>query len=232
MKRLRSQLPIAVLCLVVGVLVAAQFRAERLLARSDVPSSVTDQATYISQLYESTTQLRQQAGQLTDEVRQYQSSGSNGKSNLDSLVRDLQNLRMANGEVEATGPGVTVSVEGDLTVFELQDLVNELRNASAEAIAVNDVRVVTRSAVITDEAGRILIDRQPVARPYTLEAIGEPDTLLHALQRKGGLIALLQARNAALQITVAKHDIADQAGWVKLPKTAVDFTTTYSRPAP
>ncbi|MFL5735588.1 MAG: DUF881 domain-containing protein [Chloroflexia bacterium] len=232
MSRLRLHLPIAVLCLLVGVMVAAQFRTQRLLGRSDVPSSVTDQATYISQLYESTTELRQQANQLSSELNQYRSSDSTGKSNLDALVRDLQNIRMANGEVEATGPGVTVTADGDLTVFELQDLVNELRNASAEAIAVNGVRVVTRSAIVTDEAGRIIIDRQPVARPYRLEALGDPDTLQHALQRKGGLIALLQARDTALQITVTRHDTDKPTTWAKLPKTALDFTWVYSQAAP
>ena len=231
MKNLRVQLPIAVLCLLVGVMVAAQFRTQRLLGRPAAPSA-TDQATYISQLYESNTELRQQADQLSAELSQYQSRTSTGGSNLESLVRDLQNIRMANGEVEATGPGVTVMADGDLTVFELQDLVNELRNASAEAIAVDQVRVVTRSAIVTDEAGRIVIDRQPVARPFRLEAIGEPDTLLHALERKGGLIALLQARNSSLQITVSKHDIDKTSDWLKLPKTALDFSWTHSQPAP
>src|SRR5207248_168025 len=109
---------------------------------------------------------------------------------------------------------------------------NELRNASAEAIAVNGVHVVTRSAIITDQAGRIVVDHQPVASPYRLEAIGEPDTLQHALERKGGLIALLEARDSALQINVTKHDINDRSGWVRLPKTALDFTSVYSQPAP
>ena len=97
---------------------------------------------------------------------------------------------------------------------------------------MNGVRVVTRSAIAPDESGGITIDRQPLARPYRLEAIGEPDTLLHALQRKGGLIALLEARNSALKITVTKHGIADQAGWLKLPKIAAQFTWVYSQPVP
>ena len=143
------------------------------------------------------------------------------------MVKDLQNLRMANGEVEVVGPGVSVFADGNLTVFELQDLVNELRNAGAEAIAVNGVRVVARSAIVADEQDRITIDRQLLSRPYRLEAIGEPDTLLHALERKGGLIALLQARDSQLTISVVKHDIKDDANWLKLPKTAVDFSWTY-----
>jgi uncharacterized protein YlxW (UPF0749 family) len=231
MNSVRSQVLLAILCLLVGIMVVTQFRSQR-LARVEVPSSASDQATYISQLYESNIALQQQATELSEELAQYHSSGPSGKSNLDALVRDLQNLRMANGEVEVTGPGVTVMVDGDLTVFDLQDLVNELRNASAEAVAVNGVRVVTRSAIVADEAGRLTVDRQPLARPYRLEAIGEPDTLLHALERKGGLIALLEARNAAPKIKVSKHDVGDEAGWLKLPKTAMEFSWVYGQVAP
>ena len=228
MRTLRSQLLIGFLCLVLGVMFVTQFRSQR-ASRDDVPTSATDQATYISQLYESNVNLQQQADDLSKELSQYQSSDSSGKSNLGNLVKDLQNLRMATGQVEAVGPGVTVLVDGDITVFELQDLVNELRNASAEAISVNSVRVVTRSAIAPDESNRITVDRQPLSRPYRLEAIGEPDTLLHALQRKGGLIALLQARNSALKIDVSKHDIEAKSDWLKLPKTALDLTAVYGQ---
>jgi uncharacterized protein YlxW (UPF0749 family) len=219
------------MCLLLGVALVMQFRAQR-QAHQGVPVSASDQATYISQLYENNTELRQQVDQLSRELADYEQDTTGGKSNLDTLVRDLQNLRVANGEVEVAGPGVTVLVEGSLTVFELQDLVNELRNASAEAVAVNGVRIVARSAIVADEEGRITVDRQPLARPYRLEAIGNPDTLLPALERKGGLIALLEASNSELKIKVNKHTVEDEAGWLKLPRTALDFTWVYSRPAP
>lgn len=225
----RGQLILGFLCLLLGVMLVTQFRSQR-LAREDVPVSSSDQATYISQLYDSNTQLRQQVGQLSQEVTQYKQDTSGGKSNLASLVRDLQNLRMANGEVEVVGPGVSVQVEGELTVFELQDLVNELRNASAEAIAVNGVRVVTRSAIVADEQGRILLDRQPLSPPYRMEAIGAPDTLAPALQRKGGLTALLEAGDSKLKFSVLKRDLKDEASWLKLPRTALDFNWTYAQP--
>jgi uncharacterized protein YlxW (UPF0749 family) len=227
MRNVRGQALIATICLVLGVMLVTQFRSQK-QARGDLSASSTDQATYISQLYDSNTQLRQQVSQLTQDVGQYK---DDGKSNLDAMVRDLQNLRMANGEVEVSGPGVSVLVEGDLTVFELQDLVNELRNASAEAVAVNGIRVVTRSSLTTDQDGGTLLDRQPVTAPYRLDAIGSPDTLAPALQRKGGLIALLQADNARLKITVTRHEVSDKAHWLSLPRTALQFDWTYAQPA-
>ncbi len=231
MKSLRIQILTGILCLIIGGMVVTQYRSQY-IARADVTPSAGDQATYISQLYESTTELQQQANELDKEVRQYQSSNATGKSKLDTMVHDLQNLRIANGEVEVTGPGIAVTVDGNLTVFELQDLVNELRNASAEAVAVNNVRVVTRSSIVADQNGGITIDRQSIRRPYRLEAIGEPDTLFHAVERKGGLIALLRARDAGLQITVAELGTDDKANWLKLPKTALDFSLVYGQPAP
>lgn len=218
------------LCLLLGATLVMQFRSQ-MSAREEVPDAGTDQATYISQLYDSNTQLRQQVSQLSQEVAQYKQDTSSGKSNLASLVRDLQNLRMSNGNVEEVGTGVEVLVEGKLTVFEMQDLVNELRNASAEAIAVNGVRVVTRSAIVADEQDRILLDRQPLLPPYRLEAIGAPDTLAPALQRKGGLIALLEAGDPNLKFNVVKHNVNDQGVWLKLPKTALDFNWTYAKPS-
>jgi uncharacterized protein YlxW (UPF0749 family) len=208
-----------------------QFRSQK-AARGEVPQSATDQATYISQLYDSTSELRGQVDALRSELDQYRQNSSGGKSNLESLTRDLENLRMANGEVEVTGPGATLLVDGDVTLFELQDLVNELRNASAEAIAVNGVRVVTRSAIVVDQDGRITVDRQPLSRPYRLEAIGDPDTLVPALERKGGLIALLRAGDVGLTIEVTRQDAEDRADWITLPRTAVGFGWEYAQPVP
>jgi uncharacterized protein YlxW (UPF0749 family) len=229
MNSLRAQLLIGAVCLLLGVTLVMQFRTQRLIKGEGLPASASDQATYISQLYESNAQLRQQVAQLSQEVARYEGSGQNG---LEALRADLQTLHMVNGDMEVTGPGVTVLVNGPLTVVELQDLINEVRNASAEAIAVNGVRVVTRSAITTDQTGSIIIDHQPVRPPYRIEAIGGPDTLAPALERKGGLIALLEASNSNLNIEVTRHELKDEARWLTLPPTTAGFTWEHGQPVP
>lgn len=198
----------------------------------DAASLTNDEATYISSLYERNTDLRRQVAQLTGEISTSQGDSSTDKSRLETLVGDLESMRIASGQVEVTGPGVTVLVDGNPTVFELQDLVNEVRNASAEALAINGVRVVTRSAIVADEEGRILLDRQLISSPYRIEAIGDPATLLPALQRKGGLIALLEEDNPTLIIEVASHSVEDKASWLKLPRSTADFTWVHAKPEP
>jgi uncharacterized protein YlxW (UPF0749 family) len=110
--------------------------------------------------------------------------------------------------------------------------VNELRNASAEAVAVNGVRVVARSAIVGANDGRIAIDRQALSPPFTLEAIGDPDTLVGALERKGGLIALLEAGSNNLNIEVTRHPADNPEEWLHLPAAGQPFEWTFARPVP
>ena len=60
-------------------------------------------------------------------------------------------LRILTGTVAATGPGVTLTIDdpdGSVTAATLLDGVEELRDAGAEAIEINDsVRVVASTCV-------------------------------------------------------------------------------------
>jgi uncharacterized protein YlxW (UPF0749 family) len=231
MSSIRAQVTIGLVCLLLGAGLVMQFRSQR-LAHQNVPASATDQAVYISQLSESNADLRRQVDELEGELARYGQGGPGGSGDVEALEENLLALRIANGETAVAGPGVSVLVDGDANLAELQDLVNELRNASAEAIAVNDVRVVARSAIVPAEDGRIAIDRQALSPPYKLEAIGDPDTLVGALERKGGLIALLEAGHPNLGIEVERHAAEDPEAWLHLPATSVPFEWTFARPGP
>ena len=82
---------VGMMCLLLGVTLVTQFRTQR-LAHQGVPVSASDQATYISQLYENNTQLRQQVDQLSREIADYEQDSSGGKSNLDTLVREWSSI--------------------------------------------------------------------------------------------------------------------------------------------
>ena len=230
MSSIRAQLTIGLVCLLLGVGLVMQFRSQR-LAHQNVPASATDQAVYISQLSESNADLRRQVDELSAELARY-GQGGGGTAGVEALEENLRALRIANGDVPVAGPGVSVLVEGEANLVELQDLVNELRNASAEAVAVNGVRVVARSAIVGANDGRIAIDRQALSPPFTLEAIGDPDTLVGALERKGGLIALLEAGSDNLNIEVTRHPADNPQAWLHLPAAGQPFEWTFARPVP
>jgi uncharacterized protein YlxW (UPF0749 family) len=230
MNRLRARLILSAVCLVLGYMLVSQIRSLP-TNRAPAAQAPADQALYISQLYRNNEAQEASLAEIQAKIAEYEQTAS-GASNLVSLLDELRQLRMINGEVDVAGPGVRVQISGAQNSIQvLQDLTNELRNAGAEAIAVNKIRLVTRSMIAEDAGGRLLIDGQPVVAPYLLEAIGDPATLETALDRKGGLIALLEeGQGSTLDIKVTRR--ADGPDGIKLPRTAVTAAWRYARAVP
>ncbi len=196
-----SRLSLTIVCLLLGVLLVAQLRTQRRIIVT-LPSSA-EQALIISSLVESNAKLREEVEALRSQLRRYQEA--EGQGVLQALVDELNRIKMVNGLVEVSGPGVEVRIEGRVSALDMQDMVNELRNTGAEAIAVNGQRLIVSSVIASDGTGMI-VNGVRISEPYIFQAIGHQETIARALTRKGGLIALLEARYEGLDITVSRRD--------------------------
>lgn len=88
--------------------------------------------------------------------------------------------------------------EGDLTY-----IINELFNAGADAIAINDQRITSKTSILCD--GNIIrINGEMVSVPITIQAIGYPERMHYALSRPGGYLEILA--NAGVQVYVQKSE--------------------------
>jgi len=179
---------LTLLLLVTGMLIVAQMRTQRHLRV--VSYDRDEQAILISELVDANRRLREEIESLESEQAALQSVGRG--TALEEVVSELNRVRVLNGLVEVSGPGIEVIIDGPLSPLDLQDLMNESRNAGAEALALNDQRIVVNSVFVAGERGGIILDGQMIRRPYRLQAIGDPDTMETALLRPGGLISLLQ----------------------------------------
>jgi uncharacterized protein YlxW (UPF0749 family) len=119
---------------------------------------------------------------------------------------ELNQLKVFNGAVEVYGPGVQVTLDGPVTVLDLQDMLNELRNAGAEALAINGQRLIASSSIEPIAEGGIVIDGVEARRPYVFIAIGDPAALETALMRPGGLLAVFLNSRQGLLANVQRRD--------------------------
>jgi uncharacterized protein YlxW (UPF0749 family) len=97
-----------------------------------------------------------------------------------------------------------LDLTGEITVYDVQDVINELRNAGAEAIALNEQRLVLMS-IIEEQGRRVTVDGITLTSPYRFQAIGDSDTLLQACTRKGGIVDLLKSTYPALDVSIKKR---------------------------
>ena len=183
-------------CALLGFLLVAQFRAtedidERLQVEreEDLARILADLSTQSDRLQEEITSLR-----LT--LLAFENSAESEDLALRSLQSRLNELRILAGSVAVEGQGVRMTVEDpqrQLTQDLLVDTVQELRDAGAEAIAVNDVRLVASSS-FTTRNGRLVLDGTPLTAPVIITAIGPSDTIAKALAIPGGALDTLQSR--------------------------------------
>ena len=102
-----------------------------------------------------------------------------------------EQLSILAGSAGATGPGVEVTIDDPdeaVSANQLLDAVQELRDAGAEAIAINGTARVVAQTYFLDDEGAIVVGGRELKRPFVIEAIGDPDTMSEAVRFRGGLI--------------------------------------------
>jgi uncharacterized protein YlxW (UPF0749 family) len=222
MKSRSAQLSLTILCFILGLLLVAQFRTQRRADNSPLSASSADQLVIIGSLVENNTRLREEMETLEEQLSEYQQA--TGRAVLETLVEELNKVRVINGRVEVSGVGVEVSLDGPIGVLDVQDLINELRNAGAEALTINGERLTLYSVIASTEDGGMTVNGMALSRPYILQAIGQPMTMETALLRSGGLIATLEHNYEGLAMSVIKRE-----GMV-LPVYKGDIEFVYASP--
>src|SRR5690625_7345434 len=74
---------------------------------------------------------------------------------------------------------------GRVQDLDLQVLANALWSSGAEAVAINGHRLSSVSA-IRSAGPAILVDLAPLARPYVVEAVGDPEDMRARMVRSTG----------------------------------------------
>jgi uncharacterized protein YlxW (UPF0749 family) len=167
--------------------------------------------------------LRREVSSLEDELAVLNQDRSRGEESLDELQADLRRVRAYAGLDPVGGPGITITVSGPIDGSGVEELINELRNAGAEAIGAGSLRIVT-GIVVTGAPGAAAIGDQRLGQVFELSAIGASDKLTGSLTRSGGVIAQLAATEPDVTVTVTPVDR------VELPATTRTLVPAHGQP--
>ena len=177
--------------------------------------------------------VSQQQSRLGADTRQLESTRDRLLSGVDasdealrSAQERLDTLAILTGTAPATGPGVVITIndpDRKVTAARLLDALQELRDAGAEAVQVNGVRVVA-DTWFADGPDGIEVSGQRITSPYTLIAIGDSATMASAMEIPGGVTESVRRDGATS--TVRQAD--------KVAVTALHSLTEprYARPVP
>ena len=201
-----SQLVAALLCGLLGFALAVQLTADE---RSSLAGLRQNELVRIlDEVTRRGEDLEQQAQTLRGQLAELRSSTDDRAAAIDLALARAEVQGILSGRLPAEGPGVIVRIdEGDTALpgTTMLSVLQELRNAGAEVIELNDVRIVASSA-FTDTPQGLMLDGTLLSSPYVWHVIGSADTLTPALEIPGG--AMASVRNAGGKGTVtAQKDI-------------------------
>lgn len=207
-----GQIAIAMVMVVLGMMLALQYRVQQ-RAATDLAHRRTEELVELLQKSETERRrLEQEVGELRGTV----SKLTQGQAALSALEEELRKAQLLAGLMPVKGPGVTVTMDDskrplqkgeDINAFLLHDedvlkVVNELFAAGAEAMSLNGQRVIATTEVRC--AGpTISVNRVMTAPPIVIQAIGDPDVLERALRMRGGVVESLAFWG--IEVTVKKE---------------------------
>jgi uncharacterized protein YlxW (UPF0749 family) len=199
-----AQVLAGVLCAALGFAIAVQ------VSQSSTDSLSTMRESELVNLLDQTTrqadELQEQVAELDRTRQELQSGSSSREAALEAATRSAAVQGILSGRLPAEGPGITVTISdpsGKVSALTLLNLLEELRNAGAEAVQLGDLRLTASSYVIAADQG-VEVDGTVLTPPYRWIAIGDASTMATALSIPGGAIAKVQVDGGSA--TVEQHD--------------------------
>jgi len=215
----------ALVCLLLGIMVAIQFRVNQ----ANTQNIPLRRAQDLTVELDTVTKERDALAEEVVKLREKLNAQSGG------VGTELQKANMAAGLLPVHGPGVVVTLNDSSHVLQpgedpnlylihdedLLKVVNELRAAGAEAIAINGERL-TSTSEIRCAGTTILVNVTKIAPPFVITAIGDPETLERALRIKGGWLQTLEFWGINAQI--------EKSSDVKIPAYKGSLKFEYMKP--
>lgn len=174
--RVQRLIVISLIGLALGFLIVIQLRSQAAVARTLAAQDDTSVALLINDLNHANNQLIQQSAALSQQEAQLRQALTAGGTDSQAIVKELTTLRVVSGEVPVHGPGLQIRIQGSIMDFELQDALNSLRNAGAEAFSLNGYRIIGSTPIIS-RGQNLLIGGRSLSAPFTLLVIGDPEQL-------------------------------------------------------
>ena len=184
--RLVTSVLVALMCALLGFGYAVQVRnnqsSYQSLSEEELVRVLDETSNQVDKLEERKSQLNQQLTSI-------KSAADKQKEAARIAQQNEQSSGILAGRLPAQGRGVVVTVTEDsdrVDASTMFNLIEELRNAGAEVISFNDVRVVTSTYLLDTRTG-LQCDHAKLRSPYVVKAIGDPDSLQNAVQIAGGV---------------------------------------------
>lgn len=166
-----------------------------------------DLVRLLDELGRRNSELASESNVLQQRLDDLEAGAKDARTAREAAAEQARARSILAGTTPVEGPGITLTIVENagqqMTAQMMVTVLEELRNAGAEAIELNDHRLST-STWFRRDGTTLLVDGKELTSPYVFRAIGDPQKLATALDIPGGALATI--RNANAKPTVVSRD--------------------------
>lgn len=159
-------------------------------------------------------EAEEQYEEKTAKLEEYKEKQQSTVESSELVRKELAQTNMYMGKTNVQGEGIVITIK-DTNSEEIEPIGSEdlliivdyLKLAGAEAISINEERIINMSDIVDVSDSIIYVNQQRILSPYVIKAIGNPTNLESTLLGNGGYVE--QLRNIGFDISINKNSKVD-----------------------
>lgn len=174
----------------------------------------TELRTELASLKEKCEEIETKLEDTNSRIEEYKNQMFSDENAAELLNQEVRESEKYLGLTDVKGEGIIITLEDNsfknIERFDLISLVNELKLAGAEAISINDERVVANTDIAIINNRIILVNSRRISSPYIVKAIGDKKYLESAITIKGGYLDEIKASEKNINYTIEDEIIINK----------------------
>ena len=187
---------IAIACFALTTVMFMQFK---IVNQTDITSIETmreeELRTELANWKEKYKEAEEQYQEKYNKLEEYKQKEKSDAQASELIQKELEQSNLYLGNTNVVGEGIIITLKDlgneefqQITADDLLIIVDYLKNAGAEAISINESRIINMSDIVYVNNSIMHIHQQRVLTPYEIKAIGNPTYLESSLLGNGGYV--------------------------------------------
>lgn len=198
---------IGVICILLTSVMFLQFKSVQVIEESGVGAMrESELKTEYSLIKEKSDELKKNLDEFKASIDEYNNQSTDIQGTLELLRNDIKKATIDVGYTDVKGPGLVITlsdgVYNKVSSVDLLFAINELKFAGAEAISINDNRVVNTTSLPEMSTDYVVMDRSRIVSPFTIKVIGDIKYLESVINIKTGLKDVIESEGKRISYTV------------------------------
>lgn len=207
--RITMTISIACTALILTMIMFTQFKT---VDETDITAietmRETELRTELTEWKQKNEEIEEKVKETEGKIKEYRDELQNDENSFKLLENEVKEAEAYVGYTSLKGEGIVVTLrdtEMEISSSDLLNLVNELNAAGAEAISINDERIVSMSDISLVNNRIILVNANRISSPYIVKAIGDKKYFESALTIKGGYIDSIKADEREIDYSIENN---------------------------